>query len=278
MISHWADTAFVNDVLDLTATASSGLEVSYELVSGAADLDTDALTLTPTAEGTIEIKASQAGDEAFNAATDVILTVTAIKRDQTIEFTLVDTTFVNNVLDLTATASSGLDVTYEIVSGNATLDTDANTLTPTTEGSVEIKAIQAGNVEYNAATEIILTVIAIKQDQSISFTLTDTAFVNEVLDLTATATSGLDITYELVSGNAILDTDAMTLTPSAEGTIQIKASQAGDVAYNAATDVILTVTAIKQDQSIEFTLVDTAYVNDVSCSKCDCNFRFRYYI
>ena len=110
--------------LVLNAIATSGLDITYELVSGTATLDTDAMTLTPTAEGTVEIKASQAGDVGFNAATDVTLSIVIIKRDQTISF---DPTLVINVGDtiiLDATASSGLDVTYQLISGNATVSND----------------------------------------------------------------------------------------------------------------------------------------------------------
>ena len=57
----------MNDIIALNASASSGLAIVYELVSGTATLDTDALTLTPTAEGTVEIKASQAGDIEYAA-------------------------------------------------------------------------------------------------------------------------------------------------------------------------------------------------------------------
>ena len=194
----------------------------------------------------------QAGNAEYNPA-EATATTIVIKRDQTIDFTLADTYFVNDVIDLTAIAESGLDITYEIVSGDATLDTDAMTITPNSEGSVTVKASQAGNYEYNPAADVTLTFNVVKRDQTIDFTLADTYFVNDVIDLTAIAESGLDITYEIVSGDATLDTDAMTITPNSEGSVTVKASQAGNYEYNPAADVTLTfnvVNAIKQSTSL----------------------------
>ena len=156
-------------------------------------------------------------------------------------------------IELTATASSSLDVTFELVGTENPATLEGTTLTITGDGVTQVKAIQAGNFEYNT-TEITKSISTTKLDQTITFTLPSSVYVNDVLDLTATASSGLEISYELVSGAATLDTEAMTLTPTAEGTVEIKASQAGNDDYNAATDVILTVTAVKQDQSIDFTL------------------------
>lgn len=54
----------------LNATASSGLPVTYELVSGPATLDGDMVTLTG-APGEVTIKASQPGDGTFDPAVDL---------------------------------------------------------------------------------------------------------------------------------------------------------------------------------------------------------------
>lgn len=54
--------------------------------------------------------------------------------------------------NLFATASSGLDVVYEVVSGPAT--TDGNTITITGAGPVEVQASQSGNIEYNPASSV----------------------------------------------------------------------------------------------------------------------------
>ena len=55
---------------DLTATASSGLPVSYSIVSGPATVSGNTLTLTGQT-GTVVVRASQAGDSEYLAAPDV---------------------------------------------------------------------------------------------------------------------------------------------------------------------------------------------------------------
>jgi len=58
---------------------------------------------------------------------------------------------------LSATATSGLDVRFSIVSGPATLS--GNTLTPTAAGIVIVKASQAGNGSYSAAPDVMQTIL-----------------------------------------------------------------------------------------------------------------------
>jgi predicted outer membrane repeat protein len=55
--------------LTLNATASSGLPVSFTLISGPATLSGDVLTVTGV--GTVDVEAAQAGNETFAAATPV---------------------------------------------------------------------------------------------------------------------------------------------------------------------------------------------------------------
>ncbi len=56
---------------------------------------------------------------------------------------------------LNATASSGLSVTYSVVSGPATLSGgDNSTVTVTGTGTVTLQASQAGDFTYAAATSV----------------------------------------------------------------------------------------------------------------------------
>lgn len=86
---------------------------------------------------------------------------TAALLNQTISFTAPPNfTLGSAPLTLSATASSGLPVSFSVVSGAATLT--GNVLTPTAAGVVVIKASQAGNAQYNAAADVSqsLTVVA----------------------------------------------------------------------------------------------------------------------
>ena len=61
---EWGDAPFA-----ISAAASSGLPVTFIVVSGPADIDGNTVTLTGT--GTVVIRASQAGDDYYYAAEDV---------------------------------------------------------------------------------------------------------------------------------------------------------------------------------------------------------------
>jgi Leucine-rich repeat (LRR) protein len=165
-------------------------------------------------------------------------TITVLKA-QTLTFDVTDVAKVNDKITLEATASTGLDVTYQIVSGEATLD--GNILTPTAEGTLVVKAIQAGNDEY-ALVEKEVTIQVTKRDQTITFDVNETVKVNDKITLAATASSGLDVTYQIISGNATLDGNTVTFTDA--GKVQIKAKQAGNNEYNAAEKTV-TITVTK---------------------------------
>ena len=73
--------------------------------------------------------------------------------------------------DIMATASSGLDVEFEIVGGPATLE--GSTVTLTGAGEVQIKASQPGNINFNPAPSIIRSFCVIPDKPTISEAGTD---------------------------------------------------------------------------------------------------------
>jgi hypothetical protein len=135
----------------LTATASSGLPVSFVLVSGSATLS--GATLTPTAAGEIVVRAVQAGDNNYLAAS-VDRTLTANKVSQTISFDALPNHLTGDApFALTASASSGLPVTFTLVDGPATLSGSTVTLLGAS-GTVTVRASQAGNGIYSPADDV----------------------------------------------------------------------------------------------------------------------------
>jgi hypothetical protein len=94
----------------LAATASSGLAVSYSVVSGPATVAGNTVTLTG-GDGVVTIQATQAGNGTYSAATPVnqTFTVTSSLTAQTITFPAVSTHHPADApFALAATASSGL--------------------------------------------------------------------------------------------------------------------------------------------------------------------------
>jgi len=75
-------------------------------------------------------------------------------RFQAISFPLLENKLVNSEpFELNAIASSGLDISYEILSGPAQVVGNLVTLNGT-EGQVVVRAIQAGNADFDAAKEV----------------------------------------------------------------------------------------------------------------------------
>ena len=249
-------TYYVNDAITLGATATSGLGVTYTLVSGSGTLSGG--TFTPDAEGSVELRASQAGDAIYAAATDVTQTITVNKKSQTITFAPTANVNAGDTIVLTASSTSSLTAfTYSVVSGNATVSNDS--LFITSDGTIVVRASQAGNVEYAAATQDA-TLTSTKLAQTITFSLPDTVFVNDATSLSATATSGLTVTFAVASGDATIN--GGNVTANAEGTFEVTASQSGDLIYSAATDVTVSVVAIKKDQTITFNPTANVSVGD----------------
>jgi probable HAF family extracellular repeat protein len=134
----------------VSATATSSLPVTFSVVSGPATISGSTVTLTGT--GTVTIRASQAGNLSYAAATPVDRSFT-VAASQTITFgALSDRYFVAGTFTVAATASSGLPVTFSIASGPATIS--GNTISLTGTGAVTVRASQAGNVSVPAATPV----------------------------------------------------------------------------------------------------------------------------
>ena len=193
--------------------------------------------------GTTLIGVEQAADDNYQAATAVPQTLTVAKATQSIIFTaLPNKVFGDSQFDLTATASSGLEVSY--ASSDTTVATvSGSTVTILKAGSTIITASQAGDLNYNPAPQALTQTLTVdKGDQTITFNpLPAVAYGAEPFNLTAIASSGLDVTY--VSSNPDVATvSGNTVTIVGAGTTVITASQGGNTNYNAAPAVEQTLT------------------------------------
>ena len=240
---------FGNAPFNLGATASSGLAVTYTINSGPATVAGNLVTLTGA--GTVSVTAAQAGDANTTAATSVTQTFTIAPSTQTITFAPVATPMIGGTVTLAATASSGLSVTFSVVSGPATISGPALTITST--GTVTLRASQAGNVNYLPVTTDQIVSSAAKLNQTITFAAITAPAIGGTVTLTATASSGLGVTFSLVSGPATIN--GTTLTFTAPGAVTVRATQAGSANYNAATADQAAGNASKLTQTIAFTAI-----------------------
>ncbi len=112
---------------------------------------------------------------------------------QTITFdALADRTF-TTTLALSATASSGLSVSFAVVSGPATVS--GNTLTLTGTGTITVRATQSGNGSYSAATPV---------ERSFSVTANFNSWLVERFDAAQRANA------QLTGPNADFDRDGLS--------------------------------------------------------------------
>ncbi len=211
------------------ATATSGTPVASIRVTYSGDAN------APTNAGSYAVTATIEDANYSGSATG---TLTIAKASQTIAFgPLPSAPTVGAAFSVSATASSGLPVTLAVASGNATASGSSITLLDTSP--VTLRATQAGDNNTQAATtETTLTGTAAPlQTQTITFAaLADRPTTAAPFALTATASSGLGVGFELLSGPATLSNGTVTLTGTV-GTVVLRATQAGNTAFAPAPPV-----------------------------------------
>ncbi len=149
-----SNATFGDPDFGISATASSSLPVSLSVTSGPCSLDsaTSPANVHISGAGACTITASQAGNGSFNAAADVVRTLQVAKADQTISFdALADKTYGDADFAVSATASSGLDVSFG-ADGDCTVA--GTTVHITGAGSCTIAALQTGDANWNLAPDV----------------------------------------------------------------------------------------------------------------------------
>jgi hypothetical protein len=192
--------------------------------------------------GNCTIDANQAGNGNWNTATQVQQTVTGVaKGTQAIVFTSsASSPVVGDTYDVATTGGgSGNPVVLTIdgsTAGNCSVT--GSTVTFDTVGNCTIDANQAGNGNWNTATQVQQTVTGVaKGTQAIVFTSTPPASATAGTTYKVTATgggSGNPVVFSIdaaTSGNCTIS--GSTVTFLTDGACSIDASQAGNTNYNA---------------------------------------------
>jgi hypothetical protein len=136
--------------LTLIATASSGLAVSYTSTTTPV-CTVSGNTASFVEPGSCTIKATQTGNADYAAATAVSQSFTVYRATQTITLPAIPATSLSaGTVTLTATASSGLPVSYSS-STTSVCTVSGTTVTLVAVGNCGLKATQSGNADYYAA-------------------------------------------------------------------------------------------------------------------------------
>jgi hypothetical protein len=232
----------------LDAAASSGLPVTFSVVSGPATL-TSSNVLALNGAGTVTVQASQPGNNSFNPAPSTNVSFTVALANQAITFAPIPTKAPTDApFALTATTSSGLPVYFSVLSGPAGINS-SNYVTLVGAGTVSILAWQPGNSNYNAAASVQQSFTISQIPQTIAFgALSQQRSVDAPFPIYASASSGLPVNLSVLSGPAQLSGNVLKLTGA--GTVTVRASQAGSSVFAPAANVDQSLTVLPPSNTV----------------------------
>jgi hypothetical protein len=215
----------------LGATSNSGLPVSYSVSSGPATVLGNLLTITGA--GSVMVLASQSGNARFAPGTSVSQTFTVNPAATSVVWSNpaaigYGTPLSAIQLDATATPVGGGTYVYNPPAGTV-LNLGSQTL-----------SVQFTPTSSNYAPSTGSATLQVNQgSQTINFPIIPAQMYGAgQLTLSATASSGLPVSYKVTSGPATVSGSTLTITGT--GSVTVQASQTGSAQYTAATPVAQT--------------------------------------
>jgi len=212
------------NVVTLSAIATSGLTVTnFSVVSGPALISAGNVSFTNS--GNVTLSAVQDGNADYDASATTNFTFSVTKAVAEVSLSNTNQTYDGTAKSVTVTtvpAGRMVSVTYN---NFATV--------PSNAASYAVVAT-ISEAMYQGGTMGTLTIA--KASQTITFPAISTKVMTDTVELLATASSSLPVSFVLASGPANL-ADLTNLTFKDMGSVSIVASQAGDSNYNAAPNV-----------------------------------------
>ena len=187
--------------------------------------------------GACKIQATQPGNANYLAATPVDQSFEVTQGSQTITFgPLSNQPYGAAPYTVTARASSGLAVRYTSTTTTVCTVSGA-TVTLLKVGKCAIRASQAGNANWAAATPVTESFQVTKDSQTITFgSLSNVPLSTGSITVGATASSGLTVAFASTT-TKVCTVSGTKVTLIKTGTCTIKATQAGNADYAAAPAV-----------------------------------------
>lgn len=228
---------------DVAARATSGLPLKLEVVAGPAVLDGARLRLTGM-PGLVIINASQAGDAAYLPARDAERAFTV--RPRPIAPAIQSGPLGRNAvigdsvaLSVRASGEPPPDIQWR-KDGVPIMGATGSTFTIAAAELSDTGAYDAvASNPLGSATSAPARVFVGKRHQSITFQTSGAAVAGgQQVVLSASASSGLPVRFEVVSGAATLNGESLT---SQGGLVTVQAMQMGDSTYEPAMPVTQTI-------------------------------------
>jgi|GEM_PF-3510272 len=215
---------FGDPAFEVSASASSGLPVTYSIVNGPGAMNED--TVTITGGGVITVRAFQEGNNSFNPA-EAFLNITVNKLRAELLLNNMVKTYSGAAQSATAvTIPAGLavSITYN---GSSALPVNAGNYAT---------AASINSADYSGSKDSVFVIN--KADQAISLQdIPDKGFNDAAFSVIALSNAGLPVVISIVtipaSGVAAINGNIITILGA--GTVTVTATQAGNINYNAAT-------------------------------------------
>jgi uncharacterized repeat protein (TIGR01451 family) len=246
--------AFGSGTFNVSATASSGLSVSFNSQTTLSVCTVSGSTVTLVAAGTCTVQATQAGNSDWAAATPVNQSFQVTQGSQTITFgPLSNEPHGTAPFTVSATASSGLSVSFNSQTTLSVCTVSGSTVTLVAAGTCTVQATQAGNSDWAAATPVNQSFQVTQGSQSISFSpLQNQAFGTAPFAVSATASSGQPVSFNSQTTTGVCTVSGSTVTLVNVGTCTVQATQAGSSDWAAATPVNQSFQVTQGSQTISF--------------------------
>jgi len=224
---------------EIAAKATSGLPVALEIMSGPAALDGKKLKLAGR-PGLVIIRATQPGDASYRPATPAerVLVVNPTPCAPTIvSQPSASQAEIGDVVFLAAEASGEPLPTLQWRKDGEPLPGATShrlVIAPAALSDSGAYDVVASNAMGSATSERVQVTVG-KRRQTIIYQGPFNAVVGVPVTLTANATSGLPVRFEVVSGSAVLS--GATMTAQWAGAVVVRVSQPGDPTFAAAAPV-----------------------------------------
>jgi len=214
---------FITNQVTLRATASSGSEVEFTNLTAIAVIE-DGTNLSFVGNGECVIVARAEDDPNYHPAPEVTNTFTVFKAIAQIYVSALQQTYNGEPRPvLVATVPDGLD--YDL-----TYDGDTNA--PVNGGRYTV-VVSIVDADYEGVQTNTLTVS--RAAQTLEFSNPGDQWATNRLGLSATASSGLNPVFTVLSGPAVI-TDGTNMTFTRDGQVALRVSQPGNVNWLGVTN------------------------------------------
>jgi hypothetical protein len=218
-------------------------------------------TVDFTGVGNCVVDANEAGNADYKPAPQVQATIVVRAAPQSISFTTPSTAIYGTSTDLTASATSGLPVSFRVDAASAAGVCAISAGSPpdlqlTGVGKCLVDANQSGNVDYSGAPQVQQTIVVAKASQAISMAAAQSGVYAHSETLSATGGgSGNPVIFSVAasSGLHVCIVAGATVNFTGAGTCVVDANEAGNADYYAAPVVQRTIKVAKAAQAVTVT-------------------------